>query len=55
MDKETRDKFFNVFSRLKQKIVWKWESDDEDGEINVPKNIIFKKWLPQQDILGNLK
>jgi glucuronosyltransferase len=44
-----RQKILNVFSRLKQKVVWKWETEKMD---DVPKNVLLKKWLPQQDLLG---
>lgn len=37
-----------VFSKLKQRIIWKFE-DDLHG---LPQNILVRKWLPQQDILG---
>lgn len=40
-----------VFSRLKQKVIWKWEEGDLEG---VPSNVKLVKWLPQQDILGEL-
>lgn len=45
-----RNKFLHVFSRLKQKVLWKWESEDM---ANLPSNVILRKWLPQQDILGD--
>jgi glucuronosyltransferase len=51
MPNSTRKKFVNVFSQLKQKVVWKWESESMEEDA-VPENIILKKWLPQQDILG---
>lgn len=38
--------------KLKQKVLFKWESDEK---INVPSNIIIRKWFPQADILGNPK
>jgi len=41
----------NVFAKLPQKIIWKWE--DEEPE-QLPKNIMMAKWLPQQDLLGML-
>ena len=35
-------------------ILWKW---DEDNIADLPKNVMIKKWVPQQDILAhpNLK
>ncbi|CAG7819184.1 unnamed protein product, partial [Allacma fusca] len=45
----TRKIFLNVFSRLKQRVLWKWDEDMSD----VPPNVKLGKWLPQQDILGH--
>ena len=35
-------------------ILWKW---DEDNIADLPKNVMIKKWVPQQDLLAhpNLK
>lgn len=39
----------SVFSKLKQRVIVKWDTE----EINYkPKNVLIKKWLPQDDILG---
>ncbi|XP_064097812.1 UDP-glucosyltransferase 2-like [Macrobrachium nipponense] len=43
--------FLEVFRRLPQKVIWKYEEDDLD----LPPNVITRKWLPQQDILGHPK
>ncbi|CAD7078266.1 unnamed protein product [Hermetia illucens] len=45
---------FKVFSSLKQKVIWKWDNDEFPGK---SANILYKKWLPQDDILAhpNLK
>ncbi|OXA46599.1 UDP-glucuronosyltransferase 2C1 [Folsomia candida] len=52
MAPEKRAIFLNVFGRLKQKVIWKYETDDVS---NVPKNVLLSKWLPQQDLLGHGK
>jgi glucuronosyltransferase len=40
-----------AFRELSQIVIWKY-----DGEINdLPKNVILKKWIPQNDILGLAK
>jgi glucuronosyltransferase len=41
--------FLVAFSKLKQRVLWKWESDTLQGQ---PSNVKVRKWLPQNDILG---
>ncbi|KAJ8961043.1 hypothetical protein NQ314_005972 [Rhamnusium bicolor] len=41
----------NIFSKLKQKVLWKFETD-LPGK---PKNVKIMSWLPQQDILGTYR
>ncbi|KAK4883896.1 hypothetical protein RN001_000167 [Aquatica leii] len=43
--------FLNVFSKLQEVVVWKFN----DSLQNVPKNVFISKWLPQNDILGHPK
>lgn len=50
MSDERRTVFNNVFRRLKQKVLWKWE---KDTMVDQPNNVQLNKWLPQQDILGH--
>ncbi|KAH8283039.1 hypothetical protein KR054_011684, partial [Drosophila jambulina] len=42
---------FKVLSGLKQNVIWKWE-DLENTPGDAP-NILYKKWLPQDDILAH--
>ncbi|XP_064072838.1 UDP-glycosyltransferase UGT5-like [Vanessa tameamea] len=42
--------FLNVFRRLKQTVLWKWEDDQLD---NKPSNLVTRKWLPQKEILAH--
>lgn len=42
--------FFEVFSKLKQDIIWKFE---DDFMPNIPPNVRISKWLPQSDILAH--
>jgi hypothetical protein len=51
MPESKRNAFLEVFSKLKQKVLWKWETDTLPGQ---PKNVMLGKWLPQSDILGEL-
>ena len=48
---ETTQAFLEVFSQLKQRVLWKWETDSLPGQ---PSNVKLGKWLPQADILGEL-
>lgn len=41
--------FLKAFSRLKQRVIWKYE----DESLEVPPNVLIKKWLPQSDILAH--
>ena len=49
MPLEMRDKIIEAFSKVPQRILWKYEKELE----NLPKNIKLTNWAPQQDILGN--
>lgn len=40
--------FLRVFSRLPQKIIWKF---DNGTMKNKPKNVMLTQWAPQRDIL----
>lgn len=50
MKPEVRNVILKVFSKLKQKVLWKWEEDNLPGR---PENVEIRKWLPQQEILGH--
>ena len=49
MPNKTIEAITNAFSKLKQKVIWKWEEDTLPGK---PENVKLGKWLPQSDILG---
>jgi glucuronosyltransferase len=50
MPENYRKAFIKVFGKLKQRVIWKWETEDMP---DLPKNVKLSKWLPQQDILGH--
>ncbi len=52
MPKEAKKIFLSSFSKLKQRVVWKWETETM-GDIKIPKNVKLSKWLPQQDVLAH--
>lgn len=48
MDAEKIKLFLEVFGKLEQNVLWKFEEDLP----NKPKNVMTSDWLPQSDILG---
>jgi hypothetical protein len=52
MPEEKKQAFLETFSKLKQRVLWKWETDSLPGQ---PSNVKLGKWLPQSDILGKKK
>jgi glucuronosyltransferase len=51
MPESKRQAFVEAFSKLKQKVIWKWETETLPGK---PQNVKIGKWFPQSDILGQL-
>jgi glucuronosyltransferase len=51
MKNATKNALLLAFSELKQRVLWKWETDSLPGK---PSNVKLGKWLPQSDILGEL-
>uniref|UniRef100_A0A336MHM2 CSON014873 protein n=1 Tax=Culicoides sonorensis TaxID=179676 RepID=A0A336MHM2_CULSO len=47
---EKIDIMLNVLSKLKERVVLKWEIDDMS---RLPKNVLAQKWLPQDAILAH--
>lgn len=47
---EKRDAILKSLSKLKQKILWKWEDNELPDK---PDNVMISKWLPQSDILAH--
>ncbi|XP_049767214.1 UDP-glycosyltransferase UGT5-like [Schistocerca cancellata] len=54
LGEDKRTAILTAFSKLKQRVIWKWETETLPGK---PENLMVKKWLPQADILAhkNLK
>ena len=49
MPEEKRQLMLNVFSRLSQRVVWKWEAGMDDA----PANVRVWSWLPQPALLAH--
>lgn len=50
MPKDKKEIIVKALSKLKQKVLWKWEEDTLPGK---PENVKTGKWLPQNDILAH--
>ncbi|XP_049767195.1 UDP-glycosyltransferase UGT5-like [Schistocerca cancellata] len=50
MPEEKRAAFLGAFSKIRQKVLWKWEDDNLP---NISPNVMISKWLPQSDILAH--
>lgn len=48
---EKREAFLYAFSKIPQRVLWKWEGDVLPGKSD---NIMISKWMPQRDILGKI-
>lgn len=48
---EKRNAFLYAFSKIPQRVLWKWEGDVLPGKSD---NIMISKWMPQRDILGKI-
>ncbi|XP_062549714.1 UDP-glycosyltransferase UGT5-like [Armigeres subalbatus] len=50
LPEEKRNAFLKAFSKLKQRVVWKFE---DETMLNQPPNLMVRAWLPQNDILAH--
>ncbi|CAG9820048.1 unnamed protein product [Phaedon cochleariae] len=50
LTESTRDVIIRAMAELPYKVLWKWENDYLPGK---PDNVMIRKWLPQQDVLGH--
>jgi len=49
MPEAKRQILLNVFSNMKQRIIWKWETPMPDA----PENVLISSWLPQTSLLAH--
>ncbi|XP_032786301.2 UDP-glycosyltransferase UGT5 [Daphnia magna] len=52
---DVRHIFMSTFSRLPQRVIWKWEDKGILSDDVIPANVKLVSWLPQQDLLGHPK
>ncbi|KAJ3641643.1 hypothetical protein Zmor_028137 [Zophobas morio] len=50
LNEKLRNTIIGAFSELPYKVLWKWESAYLPGK---PKNVVTRKWFPQQDLLAH--
>ncbi|PZC79478.1 hypothetical protein B5X24_HaOG200298 [Helicoverpa armigera] len=50
LPEDKKKAILNVFRRLKQTVLWKWEEDILE---NKPENLVVQKWMPQKEILSH--
>ncbi|XP_025408888.1 UDP-glucuronosyltransferase 1-1-like, partial [Sipha flava] len=50
MPNETVALLLSELSKIEQTVLWKWEAEQIP---QLPKNVIVRKWFPQNDILGH--
>ncbi|KAJ6646095.1 UDP-glucosyltransferase 2 [Pseudolycoriella hygida] len=54
LSKEMQRMILEAFSRMPQyNFLWKFEGDPKTLPVDVPKNVLIKPWLPQNDILAH--
>lgn len=46
---QTIQAFKEAFAELPQRVLWKFENENED----MPSNVLIRKWFPQNDIFGH--
>lgn len=51
MPEQIKNMFVRVFSRIPQRVFWKWEVDNLAVN-TLPASVKIVNWLPQQDLLG---
>ncbi|XP_076042878.1 UDP-glucosyltransferase 2-like isoform X2 [Oratosquilla oratoria] len=51
MSENFRNIMIEAFTKMKQRVIWKFEKELE----GLPDNVIIRKWLPQQDVLAHPK
>lgn len=49
LPQEKQQQILKAFSKIPYNVLWKWENDKLE---NKPKNVMIRKWFPQNDILG---
>lgn len=50
LNEEQRRSFIEVFAKLKQKVIWRYNLPDAD---QLPENIMARSWLPQKEIMAH--
>ncbi|KAG4077629.1 hypothetical protein HA402_008889 [Bradysia odoriphaga] len=51
MPPDRMEMILNAFEQIGRRVLWKY--DDDETIQNVPKNVMIRKWMPQNDILAH--
>ena len=46
-------KLFNLFENLKRPVIMRLKAETIPSDITIPKNVLIREWLPQNDLLGH--
>lgn len=52
MPRHIMQAFISAFKKLRYRVLWRWELESMPDQ---PANVKISKWLPQSDVLGNLR
>jgi glucuronosyltransferase len=50
---EMAAKFFDAFSKVKYRFLFRFLTANYDGRVPIPENVRIMEWLPQNDVLGH--
>lgn len=53
MPEKTKKIFVRVFSRMRERVLWRMETSQEQLILKFPASVKIVDWLPQQDLLGS--
>jgi UDP:flavonoid glycosyltransferase YjiC (YdhE family) len=46
-------RFLEAFRQLNESVIWKYRFQGDTNHLSIPKNVLIRDWIPQNDILGH--